>query len=486
MTTSIVTVARVDPVLSVVALEDAQVEEEIITKFVECSINDTNSSVQNDSIITSSKDEMSSETVCSANTSQVVNVTSSEVIVQPEVVPIKAHPLPTAHVLPMPHTTVSNPNTMIPSQPYTLVPSHPHTSHFMPPHPHTLTTVPPSLHVNLSHPRVHPPTLHTQQLILPPHPRDVTKHTLMSSPAYLSEPVFTGNPAVFARPPGIPMPPPGCPVPPPAPPIMSTKSHEQLEAIAKVKEYMAVTNAIDAQRKSKTSSNKIDAQQSNTGIVQRPFPPNLPANVGLIEPPVVRPPDLYPPQYSSAAVPMQGLYQKPLLSQPPPPVRTQALLPGGTGEFPPQLAMSMTPQQLATLHILLQQQQARKIAASNAYALSQSGSFGPQGQGYSMPHSNPQSQGNLSAKSAFTPYRSRNSAKSARSTVQLPSPPQTQPQAKPVETLPEKSPQELVKIDEKETEQPEDDDNEQCADSVKSGLSVTGYTICTVFSSRKY
>ncbi len=443
--------------------------------------------------------------------------------------PVKAHPsqLPTAHVLPMPHKVVPNMHAVVPSHPYSTVsfshprafqhsssvshtvvsphprtsvpahhyinvpshphiPPHPHTS--VPPHPHhphLLTTMPPPPRVTLPHPsmQLNP----NQQLVMSSHPGELQKHPLMTTPTYMPEPAFPNNPALFGAPPGIRMPPPGRPVlPSPTRPIMSTKSHEQLEAIAKVKEHMAVTNAIDAQRKTKNS--KVDTQ-GNTGIEQRQFRQNT-SEMGIMEQVSIRPPQMYPSQYPSsvqASVPSQGLYQKPLLSQPPP-TRQQGLL-SGTGEsFPPRFPrVPLTQQQLASykhaqvLHALLQQQQqqqqqqARKIAASNAYAaMNQSGRGIPIGPhpGYSVPHPNPSTQGNVQVKSAFSPYHPtqyhpKNSIEPIRSAPQ-PQPP-SQSQTAPVKISPIQA-QELPTDEDEGTISPEN--REASVDSTKSGLSA--------------
>ncbi|XP_064396017.1 uncharacterized protein LOC135343023 isoform X5 [Halichondria panicea] len=505
-------------------VKEVHIDKMPLTKSADSSVMESNTDVLTDETIPP-KDDVEGIVMLQSNVNvnMTVDIDNESIQSQPQSdssAPVKAHPsqLPTAHVLPMPHKVVPNTQAIVPSHPYTTasfshhpfqhsspvshtavsphpltsvpahhyinVASHPHIAPHAH-HPHLLTTMPPPPRVTLPHPSMQlNPSLHTQQLMMSSHPGELQKHPLITTPTYMPEPAFSNNPALFGAPPGIRMPPPGRPVlPSPTRPIMSTKSHEQLEAIAKVKEHMAVTNAIDAQRKTKNS--KADPQ-GNIGMEQRQFRQRT-SEMGIMEQVSVRPPQMYPTQYPSsvqASVPNQGLYQKPLLSRPPP-TRQQALL-SGTGEsFPPRFPQPVTQQQLASfkraqaIHALLQQQlqqqQVQKIAASNAYAaMSQSGRGIPIGPhpGYSVPHPNPSTQGNVQVKSAFSPYHPtqyhpKNSTEPIRS---VPQPqPLSQSQTAPVEMPPIQA-QELPTNEDEGTITPEN--REASVDSTKSGLSA--------------
>ena len=356
--------------------------------------------------------------------------------------PVKGHQsqLPTAHVLPMPHSTA-------PTQPPEAQPSlphHPHTAHLPPPFtsvpPHALTTVTPRPHSVVPHTSVH-----AQPHPVLPHPNTVQLSQALQGqhmvlPSYLGEhqkPHLPPNlipeqgfpptgQSLFGAPPGMGLPPQPV-LPGPVRPAIPTKSHEQLEAIAKVREHMAVTNALEAQRKTKSNQGKPEPH----GAGQRPYSQTH-SEVGLLEQAPGRLPEMYssPYPFQMGAQPSaanQGLYQKqpPLLSQPPT-ARHQSLLPAqlSSGEqFPPHVSQlqhaAAIKYQLALYH---QQQQARKLHVAALQASQQGGRLPseiPIGvhHGYSVPQMTTLPQASVQqtqGRSAFSPYYSKTTAEPTR------------------------------------------------------------------------
>ena len=220
------------------------------------------------------------------------------------------------------------------------------------------------------------------------------------------------------------------------PPVRSTKSTEQLEAIAKLKEYMATTQMLDAQRKNKTSGQSHSESPVHSGTTQRQtgvhtFPDTRLSSQQHVAKakPVSRPQEMFPPRpVSQVSLPNRGAYYKQtsLLTQPPL-TRPPSLLPGqpSSGQVTvPQLTaqqfLIMKHAQAAQMQAALiqyqKQQQALKMvaalessAASNQSSLVPTDLNAPHYHRYGFPNqqvANPSLHSGVQqpAKSAFSPY----------------------------------------------------------------------------------
>ena len=157
------------------------------------------------------------------------------------------------------------------------------------------------------------------------------------------------------------------------PPVRSMKSNEQLEAIAKVKEYMAATQMLDAQRKHKSSSQGRSESPVHSDTTQRQASLHTYADTRMSSQQhmakaksVSRPQEMFPPRpVSQVSLPSQGAYykQSPLLTQPPL-ARPPSLLPGQSSSGQPPHHVPHVPQLTAQQFLLMKHAQAAQMQAA--------------------------------------------------------------------------------------------------------------------------
>lgn len=150
------------------------------------------------------------------------------------------------------------------------------------------------------------------------------------------------------------------------PPVRNVKSNEQLEAIAKVKEHMATTSMLEAQRKNKGSSQSDQSSHSGGPAQLQPGIPshggetrlNSAQHMAKAKQPISRNKELMAQQLSKQALSAnQTAYYKqaPLLIQPPQTGR-QSLLPGQPSPVPTAHQVPHVPQLTAQQYLLMKQQ----------------------------------------------------------------------------------------------------------------------------------